>query len=104
MQVLLGVIIDSVWPPRQSAQACAKGGLAKWIMEQKAAEVQHCLLDRDAEITVPGPAAGKNHGLTWKQASMATNQTLLVHGHVQVSKLRGCADFACCAASWHVVL
>lgn len=61
MQVLLGVIIDSVWPPGQSSESCAKGALAKFMVENQAHVVQECLLDRDAEITVGGPTAGARH-------------------------------------------
>lgn len=59
LQVLLGVIIDSVWPPKQSAAACAKGALAKYIVELQQQRVQQGLLDKDTEITVPGAAAGQ---------------------------------------------
>jgi competence protein ComGC len=61
VQVLLGIIIDSVWPPGQSAESCAKGALAKYMVESQAHVVQECLLDTDAEITVPGPTAGALH-------------------------------------------
>lgn len=60
-QVLLGVIIDSVFPQRESPAACARGALAKHIVEQQAEQVQASLLDPDAEITVPGPTAGEGH-------------------------------------------
>jgi hypothetical protein len=60
-QVLLGVIIDSVFPQRESPAACARGALAKHIVEQMAEQVQASLLDPDAEITVPGPTAGEGH-------------------------------------------
>jgi hypothetical protein len=58
VQVLLGVIIDSVWPPGRSEESCAKGAMAKYMVENQADVVQECLLDRDAEITVAGPTAG----------------------------------------------
>lgn len=77
-QVILGVIIDSVWPPRESPQACAKGAVAKFMVEQKAQEVQQIFraaataaaeapdqahqeaaAAAHTEITVPGPAVGE---------------------------------------------
>jgi hypothetical protein len=58
LQVLLGVIIDSVFPQSESPAACARGALAKHIVEQQAEQVQASLLDPNAEITVPGPTAG----------------------------------------------
>lgn len=79
-QVILGVIIDSVWPPRESPEACAKAAVAKYMVEQKAQEVQQIFraaataaaeatdephqeaaaaAAAHAEITVPGPQVGK---------------------------------------------
>lgn len=58
LQVLLGVIIDSVWPPTQSAEACARGAVAKYMVETQAEQVQRLLLNRDAQVTVGGPLAG----------------------------------------------
>ena len=69
-QVLLGVIIDSVWPPSQSAEACAKGAVAKYIVEQQALQVQEALQDKEADlqdlmITVGGPPTGAYQKGTW---------------------------------------
>lgn len=58
VQVLLGVIIDSVWPPSQSPEACARGAVAKFMVELQADQVQRILRDRDAQVTVGGPQAG----------------------------------------------
>ncbi len=52
------MIIDSVWPPSRSAEACAKGAVAKYMVESQAEQVQVVLRDRDAQITVGGPIAG----------------------------------------------
>lgn len=69
-----------MWPPRESPQACAKGAVAKFMVEQKAQEVQQIFraaataaaeapdqahqeaaaaAAAHAEITVPGPAVGE---------------------------------------------
>jgi hypothetical protein len=76
----MGVIIDSVWPPRESPEACARGAVAKFMVEQRAQEVQQIFraaakaaaeapddahqeaaaaAAAHAEITVPGPAVGE---------------------------------------------
>lgn len=88
LQVIMGVIIDSVWPPRESPEACARGAVAKFIVEQRAQEVQQIFraaakaaaeapddahqeaaaaAAAHAEITVPGPAVGQALGQFWQR-------------------------------------